>query len=195
MYDYISGTLVSLTDDLAVVDVGGIGYQIRVPRSSSAAVAGRTRVHFHTALRLRDEQFQLYGFATLEEREIFQRVCTIAGIGPGIALAILSGIPIEEFREAVRAGNVKILERIKGVGKKTAQRLILELKEVLVLDAPSGAVSSWPPFGELAVSALVTIGYTQGQAEQAVGAVIEEFSDDSDLGDVVKRATRWARSH
>ena len=192
MYEYLSGTLISITDEHAIVDVGGIGYSVRIPRSTREALEGRTRAQLYTALRLRDEQLHLYGFATVEEREIFARVCTISGIGPGTALMILSGIPLDEFRVAVRDGQVKVLERIKGIGRKTAQRLILELREVLV-DVTTEA-PTWPSIGEDAVGAMIAIGYTLAQAEEAVRAALEDLPANPALEDLVKRATRWVRA-
>ena len=183
-----------MADGVAVVEVGGIGYRLRVPLFSAETLRGRSRAHLFTTLRVRDDQVHLYGFATIEERSVFERLCTISGIGPGTALAILSGIPIQEFRNAVSAGQVKVLERSKGIGRKTAQRVILELKEILVLNDEGESLARWTPLGEDAVSALMALGFPQGHAEPAVRKALETLPQESPLEEVIRAATRTARS-
>lgn len=133
----------------------------------------------------------LYGFATLEEREIFARVCTVSGVGPQIALAILSGISIDEFRQAVSTKQSRILERVKGVGRKTAQRLVLELEEVLgstggPVTLPTAQTNSVTAD---AVAALLAIGFTPQEAENAVHVALRE-NPEAGISEIVRIATR-----
>ena len=195
MYEYIAGQLAQLSEELAIVEVSGIGYGVRIPRSTHDAIEGRAHVELFTELRLRDEQFYLYGFASLEERNIFRRLCTISGVGPGTALTILSGVPLPEFRAAVHEGNAKVFERVKGIGKKTASRLILELSEVLVLEPTEEAKAGAPASGLLAdaIGALVAIGFSTQQAESAVQLARRSFEEEPDLEALVKLATRLTR--
>ena len=196
MYEHISGELVSVSDGFAIVDVGGLGYHLRIPASTRDALRGRASAHLFTTLRVRDEQLILYGFSTLEERGVFERLLTISGIGAGTALAILSGIPLDEFRAAVSTGQVKVLEQIKGIGRKTAQRVILELKQILVLDDEVDAKpANWTPQGDDAVRALIALGHSPGQAEQSVRRALETLDPDARLEDVIKAAARTVRTH
>ena len=194
MYEFISGKVVTLTAEHAVLEAGGIGYRIRVPTSTRFQLEGRSRALLYVAHRVINEQPQLFGFATAEERAVFERLCTISGIGPGTAILILSGLSLDEFREAVRSGQVRTLEKVKGVGRKTAQRLILELKEVLSDGGGVAAAPALSPLGDDAVSALVAIGYSPAHAEQAVQAALKELPEGGSLEDVVRAATRRART-
>lgn len=175
-----------------MIEAGDIGYRLKVPASSASRISGTSGpVQLYTFLRVRDDSMVLYGFSTIEEREIFARVCTVAGVGPGIGLNILSGITIEEFRHAVATGQSKVLERVKGVGRKTAQRLVLELKEVL--GAAGGPVTL--PHGQTSVvsadaaAALLAIGFTPHEADQAVSAALRE-NPEAGVSEIVRIATR-----
>ncbi|MEM7166975.1 MAG: Holliday junction branch migration protein RuvA [Planctomycetota bacterium] len=192
MYDFISGTLVRCGENVAVVEVGGLGYHVTVPSPTVDSVRGQTRVRLHTTLRVRDDKLVLYGFATIEERAIFERLCTISGVGPGTALVILSGIPIDEFRAAVLHGEVKTLQRVKGIGKKTAERLILELRDVLAAE-PVGPTPTRRRGGqkeEDAIGALVALGFPAGHAEEAVRSALRELPDDATLEQLIKVSSR-----
>ncbi|MFQ6093465.1 MAG: Holliday junction branch migration protein RuvA, partial [bacterium] len=112
------------------MDVNGIGYGINIPLSSYQQVGSLgSEVHLLTHLHVREDILQLYGFTTEEERELFQMLVAISGIGPKMALSILSGISVEDFQRAIVSNNVDVLVSISGIGRKTAQRLIVELKE------------------------------------------------------------------
>lgn len=192
MYDFITGTLVRCGENLAVVEVGGLGYQVTAPSPTVDAIRGQTTVRLHTALRVRDDKLIFYGFSTLEERAIFERLCTISGVGPGTALTILSGIPIDEFRAAVLQGEVKTLQRVKGIGKKTAERLILELRDVLAAE-PVGPMPTRRRGGQKeddAVGALVALGFPPGHAEEAVRTALRELPEDATLEQLIKVSSR-----
>ena len=194
MYEFVAGELAATADGHVVVDVGGIGYMILAPTSTIQALQGQTRVRLHTVLRIREEQMQLFGFATEEERAIFRRVCTVAGVGPGIALAILSGIPIAEFRQAVVSGQPKVLQRIKGVGKKTAERIVLELGEVLPVVAQDTGPPQRSAAADEAIAAMVKMGYAPGDAEAWVQKACEQIPGEATAGEVVRVATRLERA-
>ena len=192
MYDFITGKLVRVGENLAVVEVGGLGYQVTVPSPTVDAVIGQTHVRLHTTMRVRDDRLILYGFATVEERAIFERLCTISGVGPGTALVILSGIPIDEFRAAVLNNEVKTLQRVKGIGKKTAERLILELRDVLAAE-PIGPLPTRKRGGqkeEDAIGALVALGFPPGHAEEAVRTALRDLPEDATLEQLIKASSR-----
>jgi len=141
--------------------------------------------------RFQNEVFHLYGFASREEREVFDRVCSVTGVGPAIGLAILSSLPIDQFRGVVLRGESKALEKIKGVGKKTAQRLILELRGVLEesdLCPAESAVESGP--ADDAVKALISLGFHGSEAESRVRTAIESSKGSLSVADLVRLATR-----
>ena len=195
MFEHFSGTLERTAGELAVVDVGGVGYRLRVPASTAHTLRVGQAVKLYAAHRFQNDVFQLFGFATREEREVFDRVCNVSGVGPAIALAILSALPIDEFRDVVLRGETKALEKVKGVGKKTAQRLILELRGVLEEEdlRPSG--SAPPALGPAAdaVKALVALGFPAGEAEGRVERAVAAAGGsaaDMAVGELVRLASR-----
>ena len=173
------------------MDVGGVGYEVQIPLSTFYELAADTgatvslRVHTH----VREDALLLFGFSTEDERTVFEQLISISGVGPRLALAILSGIGVCELREAIYRRDRARLQKIPGVGKKTAERVLLELRDKMKLkdtDPAEGADtdrSARPaPAGPLvtdAVSALVNLGYSAGVAERAVQAALEDEAADS----------------
>ena len=175
----LSGTVLEKHPNRVVVDVAGVGYDVQVPLSTFYGLgepgAGITlRVHTH----VREDAIALYGFASPLEQELFERLISISGIGPKLALAVLSGIDPGELIRAIRTQDVARLTRIPGVGKKTAERIGLELKDRLPQAAGAGAAAdSAEPGGGLRddlSSALANLGYQRAAAEKAVDAVLKK---------------------
>jgi Holliday junction DNA helicase RuvA len=180
----LKGTLVEKSPSRLIVDVGGVGYDVLVPLSTfyglgdpGSAVA--LRVHTH----VREDAIALYGFASPLEQDLFERLIAISGIGPKLALAVLSGIDSAELVRAIRAQDVARLTRIPGVGKKTAERIGLELKDRLphtaapdVASPDSGADSG---LRDDLLSALTNLGYQRATAEKSVDAVLKKSPDVS----------------
>jgi holliday junction DNA helicase RuvA len=176
----LKGTLVEKSPSRIVVDVGGVGYDVLVPLSTfyglgEAGAAVMLRVHTH----VREDVIALYGFATGLEQDLFERLIAISGIGPKLALAVLSGIDPGELVRAIRTQDVARLTRIPGVGKKTAERIGLELKDRL---PPAAAPAESPaPAGEDIradlLSALTNLGYKGAVAEKAVDAAVRKTPD------------------
>jgi holliday junction DNA helicase RuvA len=178
----IRGTLLDKSPSRIVVDVGGVGYDLLVPLSTFYGLgeAGTTvalRVHTH----VREDALALFGFATALEQDLFERLIAISGIGPKLALAVLSGIDAPDLVRAIRAQDVARLTRIPGVGKKTAERIGLELKDRL----PAAAVAAEPaaagPDDRRAdlLSALTNLGYKGAVAEKAVDTAVKKTPDAS----------------
>lgn len=177
MYAYIRGKMVSTDGNVAVVDVGGIGYEISVSTNTAVKLPARDKeVTLFTYLNVREDEFSLYGFLRREEKEMFLKLITISGIGPRAAIGILSGMELGALAIAIATADVKSIAKIKGVGKKTAERIVLELKEklrgedttfftenVVSLEEAGGMVQD-------AVNALRTLGLTQAEALSAVNA-------------------------
>jgi Holliday junction DNA helicase RuvA len=183
----LSGIVLEKRPDRALVDASGVGYELHIPLGTFAAlpaVGERASLHVHT--HVREDAILLFGFATPEEKSLFERLITVAGIGPKLALAVLSGLPLPELVGAIAAQNVKRLSSIPGVGKKLAERLGLELKDKVAGIVPassSAAAESVAALGGLledAVGALLNLGYRKPQAEAAVKAA----SDAVGTGDL-----------
>ena len=180
----LSGTVLEKHPNRVVVDVGGVGYDVQVPLSTFYGLGepgtGVTlRVHTH----VREEVIALYGFASPLEQELFERLISISGIGPKLALSVLSGIDPGELVRAIRTQDVARLTRIPGVGKKTAERIGLELKDRMPQAAAHGAQpESMEPGSGLRddlLSALANLGYQRAAAEKAVDAVLKKTPDTS----------------
>ena len=177
MIGSIAGVLTLKAPPHLQLEVGGIGYEIEAPMSTFyglPAVGERTRLLTH--LVVREDAHLLYGFATEGERALFRQLLKISGIGPRIALAILSGVSDAAFAHAVREQDAAALMRIPGVGRKTAERLIVEMKDRLDASAPAGQSAASPATGAEAeaYSALVALGYKPQEATRLLKAVDTE---------------------
>lgn len=180
MISYIKGTLVEKTPARIVIENNGIGYEIFIPLSSYQAIGEvGSEVEVYTYLYVREDQHTLFGFSTPEERKVFQMLISVSGIGPRSAIGILSGISVEDFYDAISGEKVDILTAISGIGRKTAQRLIVELKnrvdeERIRIAAPTAKVACNTAVDE-AIQALVALGFTRQQSRKAVDRCLSEL--------------------
>lgn len=180
MIAHLRGTLVAAAADWVVVDVGGVGYRCLVPSSTRSRLpAAGQEVLLQTSLQVREDSMTLYGFLTREEYELFALLLRVEGIGPKVALGVLSGTTPEGFRRAIAFEDIHTLCRLPGIGKKTAQRMVLELKEKVgaLGTAPNegavtalGATAAAGPMDPLmeALEALEALGYSRSDAGQAL---------------------------
>jgi Holliday junction DNA helicase RuvA len=189
----LSGVLVEVKTDRVLLDVGGVGYDVAIPLGTFTALphAGeRATLHIHT--HVREDALLLYGFATREEKYVFEKLLSVSGIGPKVALTVLSGLPLPELVTSIATQNARRLATIPGVGKKLAERLGLELKEKM---ADFGLVSSGAKAApkttaaQDAVGALENLGYRPAQAEAAVAAAAQEVASD-DLNALLQAALK-----
>lgn len=179
MITSLRGTLISKAPTEIVLEVNGIGYAIHIPLSTYERLGdiGKEMVLF-TYLHVREDALQLFGFATEAERKFFKLLLSISGIGPKIAQGILSGMSVAELEENIVKGNVPALTSIQGVGRKTAERIVLELREVVArgerssIAVPSGAASTAEMRHE-ALLALLSLGFTQQAAEKALRGALQ----------------------
>ena len=182
----IAGVLVSKSPNVVIVDVQGVGYQVFIPLSTFYQLPELSQpVALHIYTHVREDALQLYGFLKPEEKTVFLLLLRISGVGPKLALNILSGLPFEELVKAIRTADVARLTSIPGVGKKTAERLALELKDRIgsvMAEAVTSTEGVAPvqdvPITDDAVSALINLGYKTPQATEAVRKVI---SSDGNL--------------
>jgi holliday junction DNA helicase RuvA len=171
MIAHLRGKLLAKHPNQAIVETHGVGYDvtISVPTFSELPATGNeVALHIHT--HVREDALSLYGFLRLEEKRLFEKLLTVSGIGPKLAITILSGMPADEMVAAIRGGDVARLTRIPGIGKKTAERMVLELRDKL---PPSGAtaepsMAAATPVEEDVLSALVNLGYQRAAAEKAL---------------------------
>ena len=193
----LSGTLLQKSVNQCVVDVHGAGYRVVVPLSTFYELpeAGRPvvlQIHTH----VREDAISLYGFYTEEEREVFQLMISVSGIGPKLAINVLSGITAGEWVRAVAVEDLKRLTGIPGVGRKTAERMILELKDKAVKlgseASPVGvmAIRTGEQVKEDALSALVNLGYKGSSARDAVERIMKEAPEPLSLDRILKKALR-----
>ncbi|OGX05791.1 MAG: Holliday junction DNA helicase RuvA [Omnitrophica bacterium RIFCSPLOWO2_12_FULL_50_11] len=179
MYRYLNGTLTEKTPTWVTVDVNGIGFHVMVPLSTSQklpAVGERTKLLVHHIVR-EDAQL-LIGFATEEERTLFKLLISVSGIGAKLAVTILSGLGIPDLKRAIVQGSVPTLTSIAGIGRKTAERLVVELREKIVVEAYAEEAKSTDKFRkndvliEDSLQALVSLGYSKQSAKTAIQKVL-----------------------
>lgn len=182
MYSYISGQLVNVENNVVTIDVGGLGYEIACSINTLTKLpAVGSSLKLFTYLYVREDEMSLYGFQTREEKALFLKLITISGIGPKASIGILSGMKPEALAVAIVTGDIKSIAKIKGVGKKTAERVVLELREKLATqetDYFSGetqvAVVGLDNISQEAVTALKSLGCTQSEAVSLVSSVRAE---------------------
>lgn len=196
MIAFLRGRLHEKHPDRVIVDVNGVGYEVHVPLSSFYGLAEpgadvALQVHTH----VREDAIALFGFGTTLERQLFERLIAVSGIGPRLALAVLSGIDPPELITAVQRGDVTRLTAIPGVGRKTSERIVLELKDRLARLAPAAQAEPAGGAGmrEDMLSALLNLGYHRPAAEKAVDAALAsgpEASFETVLRDALRRLSR-----
>lgn len=194
MFAYVKGTLAEKEPGRAVVEAAGLGYEVLIPLSTYDRLprtGEETKLLLHHAVREDDEA--LFGFATEAEREMFRLLLSVSGVGPKMALAIVSASSVGELSLAIAAGNSKRLAAVKGVGKKTAEKICIELKDKV---DTIGALAASSRRGENpaagiardAIMALTALGFTEETANAKVAAVLEDLPEGADVQTVVTRA-------
>lgn len=194
MFAFLRGTIARKAADYVEIDVGGVGYKVWVP----APVQGRLRMGGEATLlvhcHIREDAFQIFGFLREEERALFELLLTVSGIGPKVALAVLSGMSVQEFGRAVLDSDVRAFERIGGIGKKTAQRIVLEVKAKLGQDTELDAILGERPAAvedlRDVIEALCALGCTIGEARRAAAQARKQLSDDAPPEELVRAALR-----
>ncbi len=167
----LHGKLQSRTDDSLIVNVGGVGFRVRATINTLANLgAVGSDVMLFTHLHVREDDLSLYGFATEDELRLFETLLTVSGIGPRVAMGVLSSAPADTLRVAIAQGNLDVLTALPGIGKKTAQRLVLELKGKIDVSG-LGEVGELSPVDEDVMNALINLGYSAAEATRAARAV------------------------
>ena len=196
---YVNGIIDEITEDNVVIDVGGIGYNVKISSDTASRLPGMGEpVKLYTYTSVREDAFLLYGFLTRGDLEIFKKLITVNGIGPKGGLSILSVMDADDLRFAIVSGDSKAIAKAPGIGVKTAQRVILDLKDKIDIDDTmiSREISSYSanPMAadsaqkQEAVEALVSLGYGQTESIKAVNSI--EGIEEMDSGEVLKAALK-----
>jgi Holliday junction DNA helicase RuvA len=187
MIGYLRGKIISKKPTKLLVDVNGVGYLVNISISTFEKIADKEEASLYTYLSVRESAMDLYGFYSLAEKEMFELLISVSGIGPKSAQSILSGIQIEDLKEALRTGNISRLVSIPGIGRKTAERLMVELRDKA--DSVSEDAADFKTGASTirydAIAALVNLGYNQKVAERAVRAITDRNPDIS-IEDLIK---------
>lgn len=204
MYAYIKGTVEEIAEDSIVVEAGGIGYNVKVSTTTADLLPGLgSEVKIYTYTLVREDTFSLYGFMTRDDLEVFRKLITVNGIGPKGGLAILSVMSADALRFAIMAGDAKSIAKAPGIGNKTAERVILDLRDKISLEdtlrglgdpvGTAGTVSAGDSADNVmkreAIEALVALGYSASDATAAVKRV--EMADDTTVESILKAALKF----
>lgn len=190
MYEYIEGSLIEKNPTCCTIETGGIGYFIQITLTTFSGMGTGTRVRLYLHQVVREDAHLLFGFHTKQERETFRQLLTVSGIGANTARMMLSSLTSEDVRQAILSGNVSLLQSIKGIGAKTAQRVILDLRDKVTKDKT----------GELfpvkdnrlkdeALSALVILGFNKGESEKVINKILLAEKSLA-LEDLIKKALK-----
>ncbi len=185
MYEYLNGRLVEKTPLAAVIDISGVGYHVQIPVSTFAALPELGQlVRLWTHFVVREDAQIFYGFLTQEERHLFRLLISVSGIGPKSAATVLSGIALGDLKRAIVDGNLVLLTGIPGIGRKTAERIVVELREKIVVEQHAGADSSplkknggESQLAEDCLSALVELGYRKQNAQEAIKKALKNLDE------------------
>ena len=190
MISSLHGTLESISDDWAVVNVGGIGFQVHAPTSTLSAL-GRVgeEVKLYTHLHLREDSVTLYGFGSTDELELFQALIGVSGLGPRLALAMLSAMNVEQLSTAIATGSADMLDMVPGIGKKVANRIILELKEKIGAGWIAAPATQIAQENADVLAALTSLGYSAAESTKAVATL--PAASDLGLEEKIKLALQY----
>lgn len=197
MIEYIKGELTDLTPAMATVEAAGVGYGLSISLNTFSAIQGKKEVKLYVYEAIREDAYQLYGFINKKEREMFLLLITVNGVGANTARMMLSGMSVSELCNAISTGNARLIQSIKGVGKMTAQRIIVDLRDKIVAlgiaeEIPAGGTVAAPvntAVRDEAVAALTMLGFAPAPSQKVVVAILQE-QPDAPVEQVVKLALK-----
>jgi len=189
MIAHINGKLVEKNPTNLIIECNGLGYEVKISLNTFSSIGSEEAVKVHTQFIVREDAQLLYGFATKEEREMFNHLISVSGIGPNTAMIMLSSLVPEEIAHAIQAEDVRTIQSIKGIGVKTAQRVIVDLKDKMVKMSFSSQISSTPHNTNRfdALTALVSLGFDKKNAEKAIEKVSQ---GDETVEQIIKGALK-----
>jgi holliday junction DNA helicase RuvA len=194
MIAYIDGKLTYKDPTYVIIDVQGVGYQIRISLNTFAKLTEGERCKLHTFLHIKEDAHTLYGFAEMAEKNVFLNLISISGVGPGTALMIVSSLTVQEIQQAIVREDVRTIQQVKGIGGKTAQRIILELKDKFkkdaLVDVSNLSLVTHNTNRNEALSALITLGFTRTVAEKTLDTIIKREGNTLSVEDLIKLALK-----
>jgi len=195
MYDYLQGRVVQRNPTQAVVDIGGVGYLLNITLHGYDRLREGETARLYTWLQVQEDALRLWGFLDAGERDVFLHLVSVSGIGPNTARLILSGMTADDCRNAIISDNELAFRQVKGVGPKTAKRVIMELRDKILKASPGLAEAGAPGKGrheavEEALSALITLGFVRSQAEKAIQQALRDLGADATTETLVRTALR-----
>jgi Holliday junction DNA helicase RuvA len=200
MIHFIRGILVQSTPGIAVVEAGGIGYKVLIPASTYPRLPQvGEEILLHTSLVVREISQTLYGFSHPDERDLFEELTTVSGVGPKIALSLIGHLSVADMHSAIGAQDITMISKVPGIGKKTAQRLIIELRDRLQKSSKAPLPSDFAiqmdtdPRGQKvadAMSALINLGYNQSAAQKALKKSLANLPETIDLPELITDALK-----
>ncbi len=195
MVGYLKGKVIYSGEGIVLLDVNGVGYEVVCSGALFARLVNEKQGEAYTYLQVREDGISLYGFVSLEEKNMFLKLISVSGVGPKMGISILSGLNIGDLAVAIASSDVKMLSTVKGLGKKTAERIILELREkVSSLSLPSAGAPSAPVSEKIgdreedAVVGLMSLGYTRAESVRAVKGAVERGAES--VEDIIMSALR-----
>lgn len=193
MIAYIEGKITERQPDYIVVETGGIGYQVHISLNTFSRIRALENVKIFTHLHIKEDSHTLYGFSEPDERQIFLQLISVSGVGPNTARLLLSSLTATEVRRAILSEDVPVLKGVKGIGPKTAKRIILDLKDKVAQTTDESAISL--PSGnntlkEEAFSALVALGFQKNQVQKLLNSILAESNEIDDVESLIKEALK-----
>jgi holliday junction DNA helicase RuvA len=196
MFAYLKGDLTFKSPAVITLEVHGVGYHINIPVSTYTAIAGLEKATIYTHFHVKEDAQTLYGFSTQTERNTFVQLISVSGVGPNTAQLILSSMTVDEIRAAIIGEQAHILQKVKGIGAKTAKQIILDLKDRLTKESPDGPVvfpiggASNNTIREEALSALVSLGFNRINVQKALNSILNEQPSVAKVEELIKLALK-----
>ena len=194
MIGFLKGKILSLTPETALIETAsGVGFEVLVSGSAFSALSGKKEGELYTYMQVKEDGVALFGFSSTEEKQMFLKLTSVSGVGPKLGIAVLSGLTVGDVAAAIATGDVKRLSSVKGMGKKTAERIIVDLREKVALSASaqteSGSVAATPLVGdEDSIVALMTLGFTRAESVKAISRAREQGA--STVEDIIMLALK-----
>ena len=193
MIAYLQGELTVKNPAYVVIECNGVGYHVNISLNTFSKIQSLKQGKLHTYLHVREDAQVLYGFADEAEKNLFVNLISVNGVGPNTGRMILSSMTVEDLEDAILRENDVVIQRIKGVGPKTAKRIVLDLKDKVIRTAPAGEISSVKPYNTIrdeALSALAMLGFSRQISEKAIGAALKSNGSITTVEELVKAALK-----
>lgn len=197
MIGYLYGEIIVRDPTYFIIEVGGVGYEVKISLSTYGKFKENTKCRIYTYLHIKEDAHTLYGFYDQHEKWLFIQLITVSGVGPGTAIMMLSSMNVSEIQSAIAREDVGLIKAVKGIGTKTAERIILELKDKIRKEISGGTEISVTPdsfksIREESLAALMTLGIQKSAAEKSVNAILKNANTEITLEEVIKLALKTA---